>query len=124
MNPEDDIALVLLKNGAINLSLTGRANLYSDSNPLWTLPVPQRMTFAGWGMTGAAGSLFCSGTGGSLRLANPGNVLRPARADQKDMTTPLGPIHICPGDSGSPWLFSRSTCQAREALIDLMVKTY
>jgi hypothetical protein len=107
LDPEDDVALVLLKQGAINLSLTGRAKLYSDSNPLWTLPVPQGMTFAGWGMTGTAGSLFCSGTGGSLMLANPGAVLRPAAAGQKDMTTPLGAIHICPGDSGSPWLFSR-----------------
>jgi hypothetical protein len=107
LDPEDDFALVLLKQGAINLSLTGRAKLYSDGNPLWTLPVPQGMTFAGWGMTGAAGAVFCSGTGGFLMLANPGTVLRPAGAGQKDMTAPLGPIHICPGDSGSPWLFSR-----------------
>jgi hypothetical protein len=108
LDPEDDIALVRLRGGAVNLSLTGRAKLYADSDPPWTRPDPQQMSLAGWGLVGPAGSLFCTSNNSVLMLADAGNVLRPAGAGQKDMTAPLGPVHICPGDSGSPWLFSRA----------------
>jgi hypothetical protein len=109
LDPENDIALVRLRSGAINLSLTGQARIYIDYvSPIWTKSEPQSFTFAGWGLTDLSSNSMCaSGTSGILRIGNATG-LRPASRDQKDMVAPEGKTHVCPGDSGSPWLFSRA----------------
>jgi uncharacterized protein affecting Mg2+/Co2+ transport len=108
LDPEDDIALVRLRDGGVNLSLTGRARIYIDYvSPIWTRSDPQSFTFAGWGLTDPNGNAQCTSGSGVLRVGN-GAQLRPAGRDQKDMTAPEGTTHTCPGDSGSPWLFPRA----------------
>lgn len=107
-DPEDDMALLRLRDGAIDLSLTGRAKLYIDyENPIWTRPEPRPFTFAGWGLTNTASHSDCAIWSGALRIANATG-LRAASLYQKVMTSQQGTTHACPGDSGSPWLFSRS----------------
>jgi hypothetical protein len=109
IDAEDDIALIRLLGRGINLSLTGRARIYIDYvNPIWTLPDPQSFTFAGWGLSDPSGNAECtSDTAGVLRIGSATGLERASR-DQKDLTAPQGTTHLCPGDSGSPWLFARA----------------
>jgi hypothetical protein len=106
MDAEDDIALVFLRAGAIDLSLTGRAKMYIDyENPIWTSA--QSFTFAGWGLTDPTGGAECTSGEGVLRIGT-GAQLQPAARDAKEMNAPRGAMHTCDGDSGSPWLFARA----------------
>src|SRR5262249_16020084 len=99
----NDFALIVLKDRAIDLSLTGRANIYiAQFQPIWTSP--QMFTFAGWGTSTTAGEIWCDENTPPVFRTGPGRLATAAR-DANEVRALWGATHICPGDSGSPWLF-------------------
>ncbi len=106
---KDDIGLIELMGAgpAIDLSLTGKAKLYSPpaGEEIWIRPEAQRrFTFIGWGRTDAPSSRDCAeGTEGSKRIAKDFVLSRETRVAEQ-VKAPLMDAHACGGDSGAPYL--------------------
>ena len=113
---EDDVALIHLNNlsgippPGISLTTTGKAKLYVPyTQPVWADPDANRFfTVIAWGQTDPNGGADCTeGTAGVKRLGTYFEV-DTADADTERVTAGVGPTHLCPGDSGAPWLFARA----------------
>lgn len=105
---EDDVALIRLASGAgINLSLTGRAALWGYTKP-WTSSSSSERDFRmiGWGLTDPSGGDDCVSGSGVKRLGL-GFRVKKTGVTATTVEAPIGAVHACGGDSGTPWTFVR-----------------
>lgn len=108
----NDIALIELVGGQINLALTGRAKLYDTTgytSEIWAQRDADRsFSVIGWGRTNEPNSKKCAGpeTGGVKRKGS-WFVIRRANRSATSLSADGLAGHICMGDSGAPWLLER-----------------
>jgi hypothetical protein len=116
---DDDIGLIHLDAGAINLTRTGQARLFADS----------REPYHG-GEGGRAFHIIGFGPGTDLNGSNDCDEASPRRDkrvgigftvnvsdDGYQAHAPYGSTHPCKGDSGAPWIFARGPVGGREDMV-------
>jgi hypothetical protein len=109
-DPGQDVGLLKLDGAGVNLAITGRAKLWGSNHPdinhdPWEQSSQNRwFTVIGWGQGGSSNCL--NGTNGVKRIGY-GFVVDTTGPDANHVTAPSNTTHLCPGDSGSPWIFVR-----------------
>lgn len=114
---DDDIGLVELTGGAIDLSSTGTALLFDDDEEPYHGAGDRSFRIVGTGLgTDPGGSDDCDdGVQRGKRVADGFTV--DVSDDDYQAHAPYGAAHPCPGDSGSPWLFPRGPAGAQLDLV-------
>ncbi len=103
----DDVALVFLAYGTTK---EWRGRLYADPDAPWSIDWPQHRSFTviGWGRGSDDGSEpACPGPGSAgVKRRSEGWQLVPSESPAPLYVAAQNPNHqLCPGDSGTPWLF-------------------
>jgi hypothetical protein len=115
---DDDIGLVHLTDGAIDIARTGTANLYDDDEEPWHGSGSRWFHLIGYGPGTPAdgGSSDCDDASGRVkRIAKDLQV--DVSGDDFQAHSPFYASHPCGGDSGSPWMFARGPEGAKIDLV-------
>lgn len=107
----DDIAVILLDEAG--LDTTWQMRIYTDDREPWqmTSNEPRGFSDVGWGQGSPAGSpdTCLPGTTGKKRMTEGWSVSRTILPWPKMVRASHPTQKICPGDSGSPWFFTRDS---------------
>jgi hypothetical protein len=107
----DDIALILLDEAG--LDTTWQMRIYTDPREPWQMgsDEPRGFTDVGWGQGSPDGSpdTCLPGTTGKKRMTEGWSVSRTILPWPKMVRASHPTQKICPGDSGSPWFFTRGS---------------
>jgi len=117
---DNDIGLVQLVDRGLDLNAVQIAPLYDDDEEPWHGHGNRSFSMIGSGLgTDPGGSNDCDdGTTRGRRLASGFTV--DVSDDDFQAHAPYGDTHPCPGDSGSPWLFTRGTTHPFDLVFAVM----